>query len=109
MVEAFAGALAALVGEAGEIGVFVLGMAVQRAEQQIAATIEDLLRAVAVVEIDVEDRDACSAAVDERLGRDGGVVEEAVAAVEVVAGMVTGRTAEREGGALAGGDQRAGR
>ena len=55
---------------------------------------EDLLRAVAVVEVDVEDRDALGASREDRLCRDRRVVEEAVAADEAATGMVARRTAE---------------
>src|SRR5581483_11999830 len=70
-------------------------------EHHVVAVVEDLLRAVAVVVVDVEDGHALRPGVAEGLGRDGGVVEEAVAAVEVAPGMVARRPAQGEGGALA--------
>ena len=67
--------------------------------EDVVAVPEDLLRPVAVMEVDVEDRDAGRAAVEDRLRGDRRVVEEAVAADEVPPGVVTGRAAEtvREG------------
>src|SRR3546814_9967231 len=76
-------------------------MGVDRGEEDVGTIVEDRLGAVAVVVVDIEDGDAPGAAVDEGLRCDGGVVEEAVAAVEVGGGVVAGRAAEREGGALA--------
>jgi hypothetical protein len=58
-----------------------------------------------MVVVDVENGHLLAAIVAQPLGGDGGVVEEAVAAVEVAAGMVAGRAAEREGRTLAAPDQ----
>ena len=65
--------------------------------EHLAALPEDLLRAVAVVEVDVQDRHALGAAGEQRLGDDRGVVEEAVAADEVPSGVVPGRPAQAVG------------
>src|SRR6185312_10227209 len=61
-----------------------------------------LLGAVAVVIVDVEDGDLLAAIVAKPLGCDRDVVEEAIAAEEIGAGMVARWAAEREHGALAG-------
>ena len=71
----------------------------------VGAVIEDLLRAVAMVVVDIEDGDALGALVEEPLRGDGGVVDVAIAAHEAGAGMVAGRAAEREGRPLATLDQ----
>jgi hypothetical protein len=55
------------------------------------------LRAVAVVVVDVEHRDAIEPAVAQCLRRQRRVVQEAVATEEVGAGMVAGWAAQREG------------
>ena len=65
----------------------------QRDGEDIAAIVEDLLRPVAMMVIDIQDGDTLGAAVAEGLGGDGGVVEEAVAAIEIAAGMMSGRAA----------------
>ena len=62
----------------------------QRDEAHVAAVVEDLLRAVAVVVVDVEDRDP-RASVRPRRRRDRGVVEEAVARVRVGGRVMAGR------------------
>ena len=49
-----------------------------------------------MVVVDVDDRDPLHAAVAQGLGGRGGVVDEAVAAVEVAGGVVAGRPAQRE-------------
>ena len=96
---AFAFALAGLVGMAPEIGIVHPRIGVDRDEQDVAAGVEDVLGAVAVMIVDVEDRDPPPARGDRGLGGDRGVVEVAIAAEIVGAGMVAGRAAEREGGA----------
>jgi hypothetical protein len=53
-------------------------IAVQRQEQDVAAPVEDRLGAVAVMVVDIEDRDARGALVAQRLSGDRGIVEEAV-------------------------------
>ena len=82
----------------GVVGIHVEGVAVERGEEDIAATVEDLLGAVAVVKVDVEDRHPLCPVGDEHVGDHGGVVQKAVAAELVRCGVVTGRTAKREGG-----------
>ena len=104
-VEALALAFPALVGMAEEIGIFLHRVGVEVHHQHVAAGIEDLLRAVAVMIIDIEDRDPARAIVAQPLRGDRGVVDEAIAAGEAGAGMVARRPAQREGGALAGLDQ----
>src|SRR5262249_61941798 len=90
-VEPFAGPFAALVGEAGEIRILVLRMPVQRTEQHVAATVEDLLRAVAMVEIDVEDGDARGPPVAKCLRCDGRIVEAPVSAIDIMAVTIAAR------------------
>ena len=101
LVEACALARARLVRVAEVERVFRLRVAVDGLEQHIGAVVEDGLRAVAVVVVHIEDRHARRAAVEEGLRGDGGIVDEAVAAEEIGAGMVAGRTAQGEGGARA--------
>ena len=55
-------------------------MGVDRGIQDVAPTPEDLLRSVAVVDIDVQDRDVLAGLARNRLGRDRRIVEEAVTA-----------------------------
>src|SRR5690606_38027263 len=72
-VEAFAGPLAAFVGEAGEIRIGERGIDVDRNGEHVGAIVEDLLLTVAVVIVDVEDGDL--AVLAEVLGRDRTAVE----------------------------------
>src|SRR5690348_18494653 len=85
-----------LVGMAKKIGIFLLRIGMQGDRQHIVALVKDLLRAVAMVIVDIEDGDAPGAGVAERLGGNGRVVEEAIAAVEIGAGVMAGRPAERD-------------
>src|SRR4029453_17659375 len=62
---------------------------------------EDVLGAVAVVEVDVHDRHPAEGG--QPPGGDGGVVEQAEAAVVAGAGVVAGRAAQRVGGRLGAG------
>ncbi len=55
-----------------------------------------------MVEIDVEHRYFLRTVVAQPLRRDGGIVDEAIAAEEIEPGMMAGRAAEREGIAIAG-------
>ncbi len=105
-VAAFAFASACLVGEAQHVRIFLVRVAMQRDEQRIAAVVEDLLRAVTVMVVDIENRDAPGAVIQQLLRGDGRVVEEAIAAEMVRRGMVPRRAAEREGGIRAGIEQR---
>ena len=75
-----------------------------RGEQHIAALVEDVLGAVAVVVVDIEDGDFPAALVEEGLGSDGGVVQVAVTAHHVAGGMVAWRPAQGEGAVGAVGD-----
>src|SRR3546814_8132727 len=86
-----------------DLGILLLRVAVDRGEEDIGAVIEYRLGAVAVVVVDIEDGDTPGTGVDEGLRGDGGVVEEAVAAVEVGGRVMPRRAAERKGraGALA--------
>src|SRR3546814_1057877 len=91
LVAALAGTRAGLVGVAEEEGILLLRVAVDRGEEDIGAVIEYRLGAVAVVVVDIEDGDTPGTGVDEGLRGDGGVVEEAVAAVEVGGRVKIGR------------------
>lgn len=68
-----------------------------RGEQHVAALVEDVLGAVAVVVVDIEDGDFLAALVEEGLGSDGGIVQVAVATHQVAGGVVAWRTAQGEG------------
>ena len=84
---------AGLVGVAGVVRVGPHRVAVQRGEEHVLALVEDLLRAIAMVVIDVEHGDT-AARRGGVLGGDGGVVEEAVAAVQRRRGVVAWRPAQ---------------
>src|SRR4029078_8246668 len=86
-------ARARFVGVAPEVGVLGVGFGVEGDEEDVAAGVEDVLGAVAVVVVDVEDGDAGFAGHDEALGGGGGVVEVAEASAVVGAGVVAGGTA----------------
>ena len=68
-----------------------------RGEQHVAALVEDVLGAVAVVVVDIEDGDFLAALVEEGLCGDGGIVQVAVAAHQVAGGMMAWRTTQGEG------------
>ena len=53
----FATAFATLVGVSGEVGVSRARMAVNRYEVNVVALVEDLLRTIAMVVVDVDERD----------------------------------------------------
>ena len=74
-------------------------IAVNAREKDIRALVEDRLRAVAVVIVDVQDGHTIEAAVAQSLCRDRRVVQEAVAAEEVGARMMAGRARQGEGAA----------
>src|SRR5690606_3759927 len=63
--------------------------------------VEDRLRAIAVMVVDVEHGDPLSAGVTHPLRGDRGVVEETVAAVIVCSSMMARRPAQSEGSTLA--------
>ena len=67
----------------------------------VAAPPEDLLAAVAVVVVEVEDRDPLAGRPDDRLGGDRRVVEEAVPAVHRTRRVMAGRPAQPVGGGRA--------
>ena len=68
--------------------------------QHVGALVEDALRAVAVMQVDVDDRHARGEAA-KVLGGDRRIVEEAEAAGDIAEGMMARRAAERIGGAFA--------
>src|SRR3546814_2429626 len=71
-------ALAALVGVAPIEGIVGARVGVDRGEEDARIRVEDVLRAVAVVIVDVEDRDRAEAAAVRLARRDRGVVEVAI-------------------------------
>jgi hypothetical protein len=97
--EPLALARAALVGMAEEIGELDHRVGVHVDHQHVGALVEDRLRAVAVVVVDVEHRHPPRAPRAQRLRRHRGVVDVAVAAGEGAVRVVARRPAEREGGA----------
>ena len=85
---------AALVRVAGEVRVGPVRVAVQRHVLDVVALVEDLLGAVAVVVVDVEDADPGPGRAGDVVSDDGRVVEVAVAAVGRPRCVVAGRPAE---------------
>src|ERR1700758_3669649 len=69
-----------------------------RYEQHVGSVVKDVLRAVAMMEIDVENCDAPGAAFDAMLRSDRGVVQIAIATHVLASGMMPGRAAQRECG-----------
>ena len=84
----------ALVGEAGDVRIRPGGVAVERDVLDVVAPVEDLLGAVAVVVVDVEDRHLRTGRRDDVVGGHRSVVEEAVAAVEARRSVMSGWPAE---------------
>ena len=101
VVEALPGSGACFVGVTGEIRKGPGRVGVQRDIQDVAPLPEDLLRPVAVVVVDVQDRHPTGALPNEVLGHDRGVVEKAVAAVHRPRGVVARRATQRVGELLA--------
>src|SRR4051812_21038138 len=79
-----------------EIGKGLYRVAMQRSCENVGAPVENILRAIAVVKIDVEDRDLGRAMIPQPLCRDGGIVDEAVATKEIDAGMMARRPEKRK-------------
>src|SRR6185437_10557649 len=67
----------------------MIRVAVDRGDEDIGAVVEEMLRAVAVVDVEIEDGDLVEDG--ESIGGEGGVVEVAVAAAAAALGVVTGR------------------
>src|SRR6266851_482982 len=101
------GAGTALVGIADEERVVVAGIGMQRDEEHVGPLVEDALRAVAVMDVDIEDGDAAEREA-QMLRGDRGVVEIAEAAGLVGIGVMAGRAAEPIGGARPAEHQRGG-
>ena len=99
-IVAEAGPFAALAGMAPEERVEAHRIGMDRDGEHVRPCVEDALRAVAVMQVDVEDRDARGGPA-QMLGGDGRIVEEAEAAGDIGEGVMAGRTAERIGGRLA--------
>ena len=93
-----------LAREPGVRRVAPLRLAVEAAVEHLRAGVEDVLGAVAVVDVQVEDRHpgapAAGVAGEQALGGEGGVVEVAVAPEGARRGVVPRGPAERVGGAL---------
>jgi hypothetical protein len=66
---------------------------VDAGKENVWALVKDTLRAVAVVVVHIQHRNARQAGIAQVLGRQGCVVEKAVAAKIIGAGMVAGRPA----------------
>ena len=93
---------ATLVSAADEPRIVLVGVHVDADELHVAALIEDLLRAVAVVGVDVEHGDAPHPGVDQRLRGDRRVVQQAEATERRTGGVMPGRAAQRVDDPLAG-------
>ena len=106
-VQRFAGAFSAagLVGMAPEERIVGRRVGVDRREQNVGALVENVLRAVAVVIVDVEDRDPQTPRSERRFGSDRDIVEVGIAAEIICASMMAWRAAERVCNRLATGDQ----
>ena len=65
----------------------------QRHIEHVRTRVEDVLRAVAVVKVDVQNCDAICAAVAQILRRDRRVVEKTIAAVQIARRVMARRTA----------------
>ena len=81
------------------------GIDVHAADVHVAATVEDRLGAVAVMGVDVDDRDPVGARAAERLRRDRRVVQVARPAVRGRTGVVAGGPAQRVRGRRAAGHE----
>ncbi|MNV50615.1 hypothetical protein D3C71_1426350 [compost metagenome] len=68
-----------------------------RSEEHVIAGVEDVLRTVAMVVVDIEDRHFSVALVDEGLGGNGGVVQVAVATHDFGSGVMPGWSAQGKG------------
>jgi len=84
----------ALMGMAPEERIEPRRVRMRRHGQHLRIVVEDALRAIAVVHVDVEDCRTAAGA-QQRLGCDGGVVEETETARHVGEGVMPRRTAER--------------
>ena len=82
MIEAFALARARLVLEAEKIGIGRFRLPMQRTEQHIVAVIENILRAIAVMEIHIENGNPRRTGIAKRLRGNRRIVQEAIAAIE---------------------------
>src|SRR5690606_14295147 len=101
-VAAFARAAARFIRVPEKVRVGLRGVPVEGGEEHVRALVEDLLRAVAVVIVDVEDGYPSRPRIPQELRGNGGVVQIAVAAVEIGPGVMPRGTAEGEGRRRAG-------
>ena len=92
---AFAFAGPGFVRMAPEEGIIGRRVRMDRGKGDVGAIVEDVLSAVAVVIVHVEDRDS-SAGSGGMLGRDGRIAEVGITAEIVRAGMMSGRAAQGE-------------
>jgi len=83
-------------GVAAEGGIFERRIGVYRYEQDIVTVIKDILCAVAVMVIHIENRNPFSAIVCKSLCRDGRVVEIAIAGRHPARSVMPRWTAQRE-------------
>src|SRR6187551_699646 len=99
-VGALAFTVAGLVGAAPEEGIVGCWVGMDRGEGDVGAAVEDVLRSVAVMVVDIEDRDLRAAACNRCLRGDGGIVQVAIAAEIVGAGVMPRRSAQAKGATL---------
>ena len=100
MIEARSRAGARLVGVAEEIGKVARRIRVNRRVKHVRALVENILGAVAMVVIDIENCHASGAVVPQALRGDRRVVQETVTAVVVACCVVTRRPAQAERGSF---------
>ncbi|CAM2153272.1 hypothetical protein PT2222_20123 [Paraburkholderia tropica] len=100
-IEAFARAASGFIRVTEQIRIVEQRVGMQRGKQHVVAIVEDRLRAVAVVIVDVENRHAPCALREPVRGGERRVVEVAVAAHHVAARVMAGRAAQRERGLCA--------
>ena len=90
----------ALVGMAPEKRIIDRRVGVDRGEGDVLSPRENVLRSIAVMIVDIEDRNARSARGERGLGGDRGSVEIGIATEIIAPGMVPRRASQREGVAL---------
>ena len=83
VVEPLARAFTTLIRMTEEVRVFEQGICVKVHDLHVAAAVEDFLGAVAVVIIDIEDRNALCSLIEEPLGGHRCIVDEAIAAGKI--------------------------
>ena len=69
----------------------------ERTEQHVGTVVENILRAIAVMEIHIKNCHAGGTRIAESLRCYGRIVQEAITAIEIVMGMMPRRPAQGEG------------